>query len=45
MAARPLDADETATFLREQIGHGRSFSLDDDDDLRRRSAALRRLSS
>ncbi len=36
-------AAETSTFLREQIGHGRSFSLDDDDELRRRTAELRRM--
>ncbi|MEO6597792.1 MAG: crosslink repair DNA glycosylase YcaQ family protein [Planctomycetota bacterium] len=36
-------ATETATFLREQIGHGRSFSLDSDDELRRRVAQLRKM--
>ncbi|MGE3350314.1 MAG: crosslink repair DNA glycosylase YcaQ family protein [Planctomycetota bacterium] len=31
----------TSAFLREELGHGRSFSLDTDDDLRRRLALLR----
>lgn len=46
-AQKTLDqaADDTATFLREQLGHGRSFSLDSDAELRRRTAALQRLSA
>jgi hypothetical protein len=33
-------AGETATFLVEQLGHARSFSLDTDDDVRRRAAEV-----
>jgi hypothetical protein len=33
----------TSAFLRRQLGHGRSFSLDDDDELRYRTKLLRRL--
>lgn len=33
----------TARFLAEEIGHGRSFSLDTDDELRRRAAQLREM--
>ncbi|MFZ5479928.1 MAG: DNA glycosylase AlkZ-like family protein [Myxococcota bacterium] len=34
-------AHETGAFLREQLGHGRSFSLDTDDALRERCAIVR----
>ncbi|HEX2679101.1 MAG TPA: crosslink repair DNA glycosylase YcaQ family protein [Polyangiales bacterium] len=34
-------AEALGTFLREQVGHGRSFSLDTDDALRERAARLR----
>ena len=34
-------AEEVGTFLREDVGHGRSFSLDTDDELRKRVARLR----
>jgi DNA glycosylase AlkZ-like len=33
----------TSAFLRDEIGHGRSFALDTDDDLRRRLALLRKI--
>jgi hypothetical protein len=44
-AARALRevAEATSAFLRDEIGHGRSFSLDTDDELRTRTAALRQL--
>jgi len=42
-AAVDAAATETSTFLREQVGHGRSFTLDSDDELRRRCAQLRAL--
>lgn len=34
---------DTARFMAEELGHGRSFSLDTDDDLSSRSAAVRAL--
>jgi len=34
-------AEDVAHFLTEDLGHGRSFSLDTDDDLRARSAQVR----
>jgi len=34
-------AEDAAHFLTEDLGHGRSFSLDTDDDLRKRSAQVR----
>ncbi len=34
-------AEDVAHFLSEDLGHGRSFSLDTDDDLRARSAQVR----
>ncbi|HEX3525516.1 MAG TPA: crosslink repair DNA glycosylase YcaQ family protein [Thermoanaerobaculia bacterium] len=34
-------AEDVAHFLSEDLGHGRSFSLDTDDDLRTRSAQVR----
>ena len=34
-------ADETAAFLKDQIGHAKSFSLDTDDEVRKRAKALR----
>ncbi len=34
-------AADTARFLAEDLGHGRSFSLDKDDDLRRRAGIVR----
>lgn len=42
---RRLDekADATAAFLRDEVGHGRSFSLDTDKDLVERAAYLRTL--
>lgn len=36
-------ASDTGRFLREEVGHGRSFSLDTDQDLRQRVQALCRL--
>lgn len=36
-------AEATSAFLRDEIGHGHSFSLDTDDELRRRLALLRSL--
>jgi hypothetical protein len=36
-------AKETAAFLLKDVGHGRSFSLDTDDDARKRVAAVRKL--
>jgi hypothetical protein len=40
-AAIDAAAADTSAFLRDQLGHGRSFSLDDDKELRRRTAQLR----
>ncbi len=37
------EADALARFLSDDVGHGRSFSLDTDDELRRRVQALRTL--
>lgn len=37
------EADRVGTFLREDVGHGRSFSLDTDDALRERVAFIRTL--
>lgn len=34
-------AEDVAHFLADDVGHGRSFSLDTDDDLRTRSAQVR----
>jgi len=45
-AARTAIAEAAAsvgTFLHEELGHGHSFSLDDDHELRRRCECLRRL--
>ncbi|MBM4062208.1 MAG: winged helix DNA-binding domain-containing protein [Planctomycetes bacterium] len=42
-AATEAAAAGTAAFLRDELGHGRSFSLDNDDELRRRLALLRQL--
>ncbi|MBX7080307.1 MAG: winged helix DNA-binding domain-containing protein [Nannocystaceae bacterium] len=36
-------AAELGSFVREEVGHGRSFSLDTDEALRERVAALRKL--
>ncbi len=36
-------ARELSAFIAEELGHGRSFSLDTDDDLRRRTTQLRGL--
>jgi hypothetical protein len=35
------DSESLAAFLRDDIGHGRSFSLDTDEDLHQRAQALR----
>jgi hypothetical protein len=35
------ESESTATFLREDVGHGRSFSLDTDEALHQRAQALR----
>jgi hypothetical protein len=35
------EAHAVSRFLADDIGHGRSYSLDTDDELRRRSAAMR----
>lgn len=40
-AALAAAADDVARFLAEDLGHGRSFSLDTDDDLRARSGQVR----
>lgn len=37
------EAERVGTFLREEIGHGRSFSLDTDDALRERVAFIGKL--
>lgn len=37
------EAADLARFLNEELGHGRSFSLDTDDALRERSAFVRRM--
>jgi hypothetical protein len=37
-------ADETAAFVRDELGHGRSFSLDTDEDLARRAKLVSGLS-
>jgi hypothetical protein len=36
-------AEDLARFLTDDVGHGRSFSLDTDDDLRERSKQMREL--
>ena len=38
-------ASETAAFLREEIGHARSFSLDTDAEVRERAAEVARMAS
>jgi len=35
------EAESLASFIRYEVGHGRSFSLDTDDELRRRAALVR----
>ena len=40
-AALDQEASALAAFLADDIGHGRSFSLDTDDALRERAAAVR----
>ncbi len=42
-AGAPPEAERVATFLREQVGHGRAFSRDKDEHLRRRAELVRAL--
>jgi hypothetical protein len=37
------EAERVAMFLRDELGHGRSFSLDTDDALRERAAFVRKM--
>ncbi len=37
------EAEALAHFLADDIGHGRSFNLDTDDDMRQRAAVIRRV--
>jgi hypothetical protein len=37
-------AEDMAAFLRDDVGHGRSFSLDTDDALRERTQGVRAMS-
>jgi hypothetical protein len=37
------EAADLTRFLNEDLGHGRSFSLDTDDDLRQRSGLVRKM--
>jgi len=36
-------AEQTAAFLRDELGHGHSFSLDTDDELRKRIGLLKKI--
>jgi hypothetical protein len=36
-------AEDVGTFLLEEIGHGRSFSLDSEDAMRERAADVKKL--
>jgi hypothetical protein len=36
-------ADDVGTFLREDLGHARSFSLDTDDEMRARLADVKKI--
>ncbi len=42
-AAMQETAADLSRFLREELGHGRSFSIDKDDNLRQRVAQIRAL--
>jgi len=41
-AAVEAAADDAGRFIRDDLGHARSFSLDTDDEVRARAAAIRR---
>lgn len=37
------EADALGSFIRDEVGHGRSFSLDTDEELRKRAGMLRKM--
>ena len=44
-AAHKKAAAELARFIRDELGHARSFSLDTDDAVRARAKAVRSMSA